>query len=564
MIRESQPGETGNKCGSKTKVTTSHIESAEPSDPQSGIYVYGLIADFEIQCLIDTGAQKSVLSIDTYEEICKTQNVELLTETGKLCSFDGTDVPILGQVILPLKFGSQTFDVEFLVTKCQDEAILGMPFMCQTSACIDCGQMKLTIDGENIPLYDQNKRPVLSLVRLLHTITLDPKQEYLTSGTIKLRGRPCTEAAVLPSVRLTSRYCVLVGRTLVSTNLNNNRVAVRLFNPGDKSITIPKGSIVGRLERVDILENNEKSDSSKINRVIVRDHTVPEHLADLFDRSALDLSSEQLGSLAQLLNNYGDVFSKTSQDIGRTDLVKHDIILKDQTPIKIPPRYMQKEKQEDADEQIEAALEQGIASRSDSPFSSPLVMVRKKDGTYRMCVDYRQLNSKTVLDAYPLPRIQDTLDTLSGNRWFCSLDLTSGYNQIELGKGKEYTAFCSRKGLFEWNVMPFGLSNAPATFQRLMNKVLENLQWDICLVYLDDILVMGKTVEETMQRLELVFQRLRAAHLKLKPKKCNLFQKEVTYLGHVISGKGVGTCPDKIQAILNWPIPINVKKLDNF
>lgn len=153
-------------------------------------------------------------------------------------------------------------------------------------------------------------------------------------------------------------------------------------------------------------------------------------------------------------------------------------------------------------------------------------MVRKKDGTYRLCVDYRALNDRTITDAYPLPRIQDTLDTLANAKWFSTLDLASGYWQVELTpRARRAAAFCTRKGLFQWNVMPFGLCNAPATFQRLMDRVLAGMQWETCLVYLDDIVVLAKDVPEMLQRLSQVFQRLQQANLKLKPAKCSLFHR---------------------------------------
>lgn len=189
-------------------------------------------------------------------------------------------------------------------------------------------------------------------------------------------------------------------------------------------------------------------------------------------------------------------------------------------------------------------------------------MVRKKDGTYRLCVDYCALNDCTIKDAYPLPRIQDTLDTLSTAKWFSTLDLTSGYWQVELTpRARRAAAFCTRNGLFEWNVMPFGLCNAPATFQRLMDRVLAGLQWETCLVYLDDIIVLGCDVPEMLHRLDQVFDRLQYANLKLKPAKCCLFCRQVAYLGHIVSEQGVTTDPAKIQKVQEWPTPTSVQEV---
>ncbi|KAG1937121.1 hypothetical protein F2P79_018352 [Pimephales promelas] len=228
-------------------------------------------------------------------------------------------------------------------------------------------------------------------------------------------------------------------------------------------------------------------------------------------------------------------------------------------------RPLARDKQAAADQQVQQSLDTGVARPSNSSWAAPIVMVRKKDQTLRLCVDYRPLNKRTIKDAYPLPRIQDTLDTLSTARYFSTLDLTSGYWQVELTpRARKATAFCTRKGLFEWNVMPFGLCNGPATFQRLMDRVLAGLQWETCLVYLDDIIVLGRDRTEMLERLSQVFGRLRAANLKLEPSKCVLFREQVAYLGHIVSAKGVATDPQKIQKVAGWPTPQNVAEVRQF
>ena len=193
-------------------------------------------------------------------------------------------------------------------------------------------------------------------------------------------------------------------------------------------------------------------------------------------------------------------------------------------------------------------------------------MLEKKDGTIRFCIDYRKLNDVTVKDSYPIPRIDTTLDALSGAKWFSTIDLKSGYWQVDMSPAdKTKTAFSiPGGGHWQFTKMPFGLCNAGATLERLMEKVLSNLSWKVCLVYLDDIIIMSKTFDEHVENLRQVFERLRQANLKMNPKKCVLLQKEVSFLGHIVSENGVATDPSKIDTIKNWPIPKNVKEVRSF
>ena len=201
-------------------------------------------------------------------------------------------------------------------------------------------------------------------------------------------------------------------------------------------------------------------------------------------------------------------------------------------------------------------LAKDVFEPSTSPWSSPIVLVRKKDGTIRFCVDYRKVNSVTLKDSYRLLRIEDCLDALSGQQWFCTLDLASGYWQVEMvEEDKEKTSFSTGSGLYQFNIMPFGLFNAPAMFERLMERELVGLPWHILLIFLDDIIVHGKSFKETLKWLWLVFRHLRSANLKLSPKKCVLFQKKVTFLGHVLSEDGVSTDSCETEVIRTWPIP---------
>ena len=216
-------------------------------------------------------------------------------------------------------------------------------------------------------------------------------------------------------------------------------------------------------------------------------------------------------------------------------------------------------------EELKKMEAQGIIEPSNSPWASPVVLVKKKDGTIRFCIDYRKLNEVTLKDAYPLPRIEDNLDALQGAKWFTTLDLASGYWQVEMAEeDKDKTAFCTRYGLYQFRNMPFGLCNAPGTFERLMETVLRGMQWERAVLYLDDIIIFSNDLPEHLERLEEMFMRLQKANLMLKPSKCHFFKKQVEFLGHVVSQDGVQTDPEKIESVRNWGTPRRVKDVRSF
>ena len=183
----------------------------------------------------------------------------------------------------------------------------------------------------------------------------------------------------------------------------------------------------------------------------------------------------------------------------------------------------------------------------------------KKDGSMRFCVDYRRLNARTKKDAFPLPRIDDSLNSLSGQAWFSTLDLASGYWQVRLSEtAKPKTAFATHSGLFQFAVMPFGLCNAPATFERLMSQVMRGLHWKRCLVYIDDILVFGNDFESALHNLEIVLDRVAVLS------KCNLFRTSVPFLGHIVGRAGLECDPDKLSAVAKWIPPSTIKGVREF
>jgi len=252
--------------------------------------------------------------------------------------------------------------------------------------------------------------------------------------------------------------------------------------------------------------------------------------------------------------------------VGPTNKLQHRIRLKTDQPIKQRYRPRNPAIQAVINNEVEEMLENGIIEPSRSAWSSPIVVVKKKDGSYRFCIDFRKVNEVTEKDAYPLPHVTATLDKLRGARYLSTLDLKNGYWQVPLHpESRPITAFTvPGKGLFQFRVMPFGLHSAPATFQRLLDEILGPELEPNVLVYLDDIIIVSQTFEDHLRHLAEVFRRLREAKLRLNPEKCFFCREQLRYLGHIIDRKGIRTDPEKVSAVASWPAPTSVKKVRQF
>ena len=285
-------------------------------------------------------------------------------------------------------------------------------------------------------------------------------------------------------------------------------------------------------------------------------------LPDLSDSA---LSDGDKVKFKDLFHKNHDVFAFSDDQLGRTSLVQHTIDTGDAMPIKQRPYRTTPENKQEIDRQVNDMLERGIIQESVSPWSSPVVLVKKKNGEMRFCIDFRAINKITKKDSFPMPLVADTLDALSGTQYFTTLDLKSGYWQIELDpSAREKTAFVTHNGLYEFLVMPFGLTNSGTSFQRLMGHILRGLEYRFALIYIDDIIIFSKSIEEHLTHFEEVFRRLREANVKLNPKKCSFAQQKVAYLGHVVTPDGVIPNPEKVRVVRDFPVPKNLKELRTF
>ena len=245
--------------------------------------------------------------------------------------------------------------------------------------------------------------------------------------------------------------------------------------------------------------------------------------------------------------------------------MKHTIEVKNSRPIIQRPYRKTEEQEKIIAEMCEQFHQDKIIRASQSPWSSPVVLQRKKDNTWRFCIDYRRLNEVTEKDNYPLPRIQEIFDALTGAKYFSKLDFHGGYHQVPIDEAdRSKTAFITRDRLWEYNVMPQGIKNGPPTFQRIVNNLLGHLQWQFVLSYIDDIIIYSKTMAEHLLHIEQILSLLYHANFKLNPSKCNFVQQEIQFLGHVIDGNGISPCPEKTRAITNIPTPTTIKSATSF
>lgn len=389
-------------------------------------------------------------------------------------------------------------------------------------------------------------------------ITLEPYQSVVVNGVVKGIDKNIS-TVVTENSQKNDNYTVCPRVLTLSQSVNNPTIKVNVCNISAKTINLKHGSILCTVQEAKVIDKvptglSKGDNSEKVNPI------------ELGVKVDMTLSESELDTVNKLLRKYSHVFSRGPMDLGKTDIVKHSIKLEDENPFKLPYRRIPPGMYDEVREHIKEMLQAGVIRESNSNYSSNVGLVRKIDGSLRFCIDMRVLNSKTRKDCYMLPHFDDVIDTLSDAKYFSKLDLRSGYWPVEIEEeDKHKTAFSvGNFGFYECNRMCFGLTNAPATFQRLMEKCMGELHLRECLIFLDDILIFSKTFKEHCQRLENVFQKLADHGLKLKPSKCELFKQSISYLGHVISEAGISTDPEKVSAVVEWPRPTNIKELRQF
>ena len=529
-----------------------------------------------LECLVDTGATVNILSLTWWRAHGER---DLIPTREIVYSVEGRPLHLHGRVWGEVTLGGRGWDVEFQVTDTTTDAILGSQFLRDSHFMVDlAGERILRPTG-----CEEDERVLRCRVITRETTVINGGEEALVDSYLVGDWGEETDGLLEGLRDVEEKRGILVGRSLVDTR--SPGTLVRVFNPGHGPVTIYGSMALATVEPVaSVVEDDDDGSSARLappprpERLPVGDTGDPTQHCRM--ASGTEANREEDAVVAQLLEgaepgteadlealvrSHRGAFQMRPGDMGRATMVEHHIKTGNHPPIKQAPRRLAPHRRALVDVEVDKMLESGVIEAAGGPWAAPVVLVKKKDGTMRFCVDYRRLNSITVKDAYPLPRIDDSLDTLAGSEWFSTMDLVSGYWQVAMAEGdREKTAFSTHRGLYQFTVMPFGLCNAPGTFERLMEVAMRGLQWTSCLVYLDDIVVFSRDFQSHLERLGEVLRRLESAGLKVKPSKCHLARKRVAFLGHVVSAEGVSTDPAKVEAVKGWPTPQSLTETRSF
>ncbi|CAF0859482.1 unnamed protein product [Brachionus calyciflorus] len=532
------------------------------SSSKSSTSITVRINDKEIDTLVDTGAQTSFVSFAyASKENFKREEIK---NCKNWVTANGTPLEVNGQTSLEFYIGTKLVKGDFVIAKnLSSNLILGVDFLKANNCIIDFRQNLLKSGENKVELNIKNSKVICASSE----ITINAFDSF--TYKIKIPENFIDKDIFFES---SSKLNILEGYTNTPECVN-----LIIFNKEPFKRVIRKHTILGKFSRCEVLKSINNTEEL-VN--IIQDDLKVDYINNIFEAKTdnkpwipseiinfknTNLNKDQINELKKLIDNYSEIFSKNDEDIGTVpeNFGVHDIELSENKPIRQRPYPIPYAKEQVVKECVEKMLKMNIIEPTNSSWASPIVLVKKPDGSERFCVDYRKVNGVTLKDSFPMPNIENRLNKLHGSKFFTSLDCISGYWQIKLSeRAKQISSFICSLGLFSFNVMPFGLCNAGATFQRIIEILLTELSNS--LAYKDDILTFSKTFEDHLEHLEKLFIKLRDAKIKVKTSKCKIAQNQTMFLGYKISGKGVEIDEDRIKTMQNHPKPKTTKQIKQF
>ena len=521
-----------------------------------------MVSNVAVQLVVDTGSAITIVNRQIYDKIDARPQLQHCDVTAKTATQQ--PLRLLGRCSVQFVIDDVSYPLSVFVS---DEigpidCLLGMDFFAHYPFIIDLSSKQLIAKPSADELTRQpvaavrRQQPAarVSQVSVLETCAIPPNCEVVIPGHV--------DDADFEGQAVFSADVAVCGLTFLDGLVDVKRggsVPVVVRNVTSSSVSVTKGKNLGSMEAdfsIETADGNAENGGSN--------STAPGtgSLADLVDLSGVPLSDHQRDKFFALLRRYPTLFS---DQLGHCSLVEHAIDTGSAKPVRSGPRRIPPHLESEVKQRVQDMVEQGILEPSDGTWSSPVVLVKKKDGSVRICGDFRKLNRVCEVPAFPIPRIDTLLDSLGGNSLFSVLDLKSGYNQMSIrAEDRCKTSIALPFGLWQYRTCPYGLSGAPSSFARLLSLVLGDLAPADAVSYFDDILVFSDNFDMHLGRLEKVFRRLSAANLTLNLSKCKFFQSEITYLGHVVSSDGISPDPEKVSKVKDWPVPMNEKALSQF
>ena len=552
------------------------------SQPQS---VRVVVAGVPVDGVVDTAADISIVGAEAFKRIAavaklKKRDLKPADKTPR--TYDQKVYHLDGRLDLDITFQEQTMKTPVYVKMDAKEQLLLSEGVCRQLGIVHYHEQVVPGDKQRAQVYVPTVR-----VRLVQTVKLRPDESVvakvrLVGDGVGGEGQEYRDPMLSGKVMMLEtdeQLGMEVGAQITTSlvKLSQDGVAeVLISNSHSLTHRIPEGTDLGQAAPVEVVEPEEPTGEQPHVNSVSDGTTETESNKDrrkllitLLEDKLRGVPEHERTQLVTLLERYNHAFCVMEGDRGETDWTELHINTGDAVPKKQHVRRVPFAVRREVAKQLAKMQREGVIRPSSSPWASAIVLVRKKDGMLRICVDYRHLNSVTKLGTFPLPRIDDLLDQLGSAKCFTTLDLAAGYWQIRVAdESIEKTAFITPTGLFEFRVMPFGLTNAPAVFQRLMQRVLQGLNPtegpDFVSVYIDDVLIFSRSMKEHLHHLGQVLDRLQAAGLKLKPSKCHFVFQQVQYLGHLITPQGLLPNPKTVSAVTDFPTPTTVTQVRQF